>query len=56
MSSGTILMPPSPGLDGSAFFSNGTETETGTETGTGSPLVSYSIVQFPGKGNGFQVR
>ncbi len=55
MSSGAVLMPPSSGLDGSTFLSNGTGSPI-SEKNFERPFVSYSIVQFPGKGHGFQVR
>ena len=56
MSGGVKVMPPSPGLDGPSFFTNGQiNLESLPERGeVNSPLVSYSIVPFPGKGYGFQ--
>ena len=55
MSGGVKVMPPSPGLDGPSFFTNGQfALESLPDKEVDTPLVSYSIVPFPGKGNGFQ--
>ena len=56
MSGGVKVMPPSPGLDGPSYFTNDQFSLESSlpDKEVDTPLVGYSIVPFPGKGNGFQ--